>query len=268
MKLREALQKVDRQELYKILCGLEMNKSGIEYSLEECQNAYNPVIEELLQTEDGESPSTIVLVKENGFDDGTEPEIDVYLRFKDIPTERYSLANSPWKDIANSLIENPIFLDSTNVVAEILWELTFDGWTEKEQFEFYKKLKEIVNKSNRKIKFRVWDGNQFDYNCVLETFTESKCFTINDIFEPNPDPELFCVQQFTGFTDRNGKEIYEGDIFKSYTRKWDPVEFENGQWQANLQGARVYSLYEMFDGVATGDYPEVVGNIFENPELL
>jgi len=123
-----------------------MNKSEIEYSLEECQNAYNPVIEELLQTEDGESTSSIVLIKENGFHDGTEPEIDVHLRLKDAPAERYSLANSQWKDLANSLVENPNLLDFTHALAEILWELTFDGWTEKEQFEFYKKLKEMVGK--------------------------------------------------------------------------------------------------------------------------
>jgi uncharacterized phage protein (TIGR01671 family) len=80
--------------------------------------------------------------------------------------------------------------------------------------------------------------------------------------------EPYVIQQFTGFTDRNGKEIYEGDIFKSGEYKWDYVEFENGRWQVHLRGARVFSVFELFDGFPKVAYPVVIGNIFENPELL
>jgi len=116
-----------------------------------------------------------------------------------------------------------------------------------------------VSVMNRVIKFRVWNGVEFCGNISIGHSVDK-----ND-YEKWDD---LVFQQFTGFTDRNGKEIYEGDIFKKSVYKWEPVEFENGQWQANLQGCRVYSLYELFYDVPKGDYPEVVGNIFENPELL
>jgi uncharacterized phage protein (TIGR01671 family) len=125
---------------------------------------------------------------------------------------------------------------------------------------------------NREIKFRVWNGWGMEYNIVvgqlgvfytLKDPNDSACLNPTTIYN-----DATPVMQFTGFTDRNGKEIYEGDIFVSYTRKWEPVEFEDGQWQANLQGARVFSVFELFDGVPKGDHPVVIGNMFQNPELV
>lgn len=116
-----------------------MSRSGNEYSLEECKNAYDPVIEELLRTKEGKSPLRIILTKENGFADGTEPDVDVYIKKLD-SYDHYSFNGFSWEDLTNSSIENPDFLDFNNAIAEILWELTFDGWTEKEQMEFYKEL--------------------------------------------------------------------------------------------------------------------------------
>lgn len=123
----------------------------------------------------------------------------------------------------------------------------------------------------RELKFRVWDKY-----CKRWHPTDSyHIFWLNNkiyricIHSPSADLPLDAViiQQYTGLKDRNGKEIYEGDIFKGGDYKWDAVEFEDGQFQVNLMGARVFTLQELCCDI---DYelPEVIGNILENPELL
>lgn len=78
------------------------------------------------------------------------------------------------------------------------------------------------------------------------------------------------MRQFTGLHDRNGKEIWEGDIIKQ--------EFWLcGRNQGTFIGQVVYRapafavMFEQnfkLDLICTGRYCEVIGNVFENPELL
>jgi hypothetical protein len=66
------------------------------------------------------------------------------------------------------------------------------------------------------------------------------------------------IEQFTGLLDKNGKEIYEGDIVLDCDEDINmDVIFENGIFCT----CNTNSIYEMDD-------IEVIGNIHENPELL
>jgi len=119
---------------------------------------------------------------------------------------------------------------------------------------------------NREIKFRVWDKRNHYFLCDTGDF-RYLCLGISYEFrEISTRPDNFIIQQFTGKTDENGKEIYEGDII-SRENQWDMMEtaeitFEPPSFVAIYKGYGTTS-----DLLKSYNY-EVIGNVFENPELL
>ena len=75
------------------------------------------------------------------------------------------------------------------------------------------------------------------------------------------------IMQYTGLKDKNNKEIYEGDILANgNNEKPYKVIFENGSFRAEFEGDFEEYSFDLIDVVAQGC--EVVGNIYENPELI
>lgn len=64
--------------------------------------------------------------------------------------------------------------------------------------------------------------------------------------------------QYTGLKDKNGIEIYEGDIVEWRNKHWYKVYFENGCYKADGYELESYAKEEI----------KIIGNIYENPELL
>lgn len=76
------------------------------------------------------------------------------------------------------------------------------------------------------------------------------------------DPET--VGQYTGLKDKNGKKIFEGDICWFYGG-----DYYSGLWEQNA----IVAITNMTDDEQThylnnAEYCEIIGNIFDNPELL
>lgn len=117
----------------------------------------------------------------------------------------------------------------------------------------------------REIKFRVWDKiNKEMFNVEIMDFQERKVYKDTVSYRKFNDIELM---QYTGLKDKNGKEIYEGDILSNGNdEKPYKVVFENGSFRAEFKGDFEEYSFDLIDVVAQGC--EVVGNIYENPELI
>ena len=133
---------------------------------------------------------------------------------------------------------------------------------------------------SREIKFRVWDHNLKEY-----------------IEDSNADPmiswdgKVYCyerqkeggdvlvsgirnitVQQYTGMVDKDGKEIYEGDLLRMITEGMVYEVVYNSEYTAFT--CRVHNYHLRADAsdalcdLWCVDCKEVIGNIFENPELI
>ena len=135
----------------------------------------------------------------------------------------------------------------------------------------------------REIKFRAWDKLREEFLSAgqvilaIQSGKNPKIIHYLDIlYSPDTYKDRFELMQYTGLKDKNGKEIYEGDILQT-----------NG-----IDGKRLWIIEYIFSGSGIGFSPEsigggcssvhnevwdeeikysrgeIIGNRYENPELL
>ena len=134
---------------------------------------------------------------------------------------------------------------------------------------------------SRQLKFRAWDK---DYKEMLDNIIIYQGEVYKNTMPVAVSPLNAELMQYTGLKDKNGKEIYEGDVVKykfAFYRDISKVEFnqdiaafdmvsikeldDNSSMRAFKKGSRRGFNKNL---VAGFDYVEVIGNIYENPELL
>lgn len=127
----------------------------------------------------------------------------------------------------------------------------------------------------REIKFRAWDS---DFGTMVYEFTKDGYIVdmqngqlkVGSV-DGNNDYFQLEVMQFTGLLDKNGKEIYEGDIIA-----WDfEYDFDyDGDMPIVKRSVGKAEIKDIFDAhrvnwaAQESKGCEVIGNIYENPELL
>jgi len=159
----------------------------------------------------------------------------------------------------------------------------------------------------REIKFRVWDkekkewfdtGKQSEYVLALKDKCNLVYCDIEGIGFLNDglalldecgnfeylDPERFELTWYTGLFDKNKKEIYEGDLVYLYDIIWDDVKDTEKKrkrmfevywrvdgWHLKDKNGEQYDngyTYDDWDDIVRWKELKVIGNIYENPELL
>ena len=118
----------------------------------------------------------------------------------------------------------------------------------------------------RELKFRVWDLQRKYFSSEYDIYCSNGSVSSNGSGIVDPNGHHFIPQQYTGLKDKNGKEIYEGDILRQNDLRFE-IRFESFQWVAVCPYYNKYHhpRIEHFRLCASG---EVIGNIMENPELL
>lgn len=125
-------------------------------------------------------------------------------------------------------------------------------------------------------KFRAWDKarNEMNYKVMVGNCdTDDENWTCPIIWIEDREKWLHfddyeCIMQSTGLKDKNGKEVFVGDIIKCTRGCLHEVYIEKEYGGTYCGGMPAVYLKDLREGYAWTEHEEIIGNIYENPELL
>lgn len=118
----------------------------------------------------------------------------------------------------------------------------------------YRAWDKARNEMNYKVMVGNCDTDDENWTCPIIWIEEEKDWLHFDDYE--------CIMQSTGLKDKNGKEIFEGDVVKC-NGLLGTIESFKAMWICSFVKYNNYQKVGFF-----AQEIEVVGNVYENPELL
>lgn len=128
-------------------------------------------------------------------------------------------------------------------------------------------------------KFRVWHyelGRLMSVKCMFFQDSEIEEFELNDALMNDyitAYPDEIELMQSTGLKDKNGKEIFEGDVVRMRNPRdrrqigmFQVVRVANSPMLGLLDQKLTTEIFNLYEHMR--NYYEVKGNVYENPELL
>ena len=123
---------------------------------------------------------------------------------------------------------------------------------------------------SRVIKFRAWNGK----DKVIEEISDLYWFEENGVHDFGGEGHHgdYVFLQFTGLHDKNGVEIYEGDVVKChFISLMDPDmngSLQEVKYDPAFGFTPIHDIVDYNGATSEGKDWEVIGSIYENPELL
>lgn len=112
-------------------------------------------------------------------------------------------------------------------------------------------------------KYRMWDKETKSMNGMAEIYRNR-----NQEIELHPRDKNIILMQSTGLKDKNGKEVFVGDIIKCTRGCLHEVYIEKEYGGTYFGGMPAVYLKDLGEGYAWTEHEEIIGNVYENPELL
>lgn len=120
----------------------------------------------------------------------------------------------------------------------------------------------------KELKFRIWDKTEKEFTTYAPSFVYNSQEKVFEVSGSLYQRENWVIQQCTGLKDKNNKEIYEGDIVRGKFFDTDYYHLQTVYaevvWVERIGGYNI----GIMEWTYSGERVTVVGNIFENLELL
>lgn len=119
-------------------------------------------------------------------------------------------------------------------------------------------------------KFRAWLKKEQKMDNYIDhiSWLEDELYCIGDGITYMVSAEDLVLMQSTGLKDKNGKEVFVGDIIKCTRGCPHEVYLEKEYGGTYIGGMPAIYLKGLLSGYAWTEHEEIIGNIYENPELL